>query len=69
MTNLIEAIDQYIEAKKDYDKKAEKCQYDRSYFLYDEQERVEKCKELMSIAFEAEVLKVIQKQLGNETKI
>ena len=46
--NLIDSFEEFLNARNDYNKKAEKVEYDRGYFLYDEKERINDAKKKLS---------------------
>lgn len=43
--DLVNAFEDFIDAKNNYKMKAKNCEYDRGYFLSDEIERTEKAKD------------------------
>jgi len=65
MDDLIEAFEAYQKAKKIYKKRSKNCLYDRSYFLSDEIEQVEKTKEALSKCFKSAVLEAVNNQPPN----
>lgn len=43
--SLLDNIEAYSKAKRDYEEKSKTCEYDRGYFLYREQERIDIARE------------------------
>lgn len=62
MDELIEAFEAYQEAKKVYNDRAKHIQYDKDWALYDEQQEINRTKEILSKCFEKAVLAVVEKQ-------
>lgn len=62
--DLINALENYQEAKKDLDQKSKKCEYDRSYFLSDEIDEVKKYKNELTDLFKKTVIEIIEEKLN-----
>ena len=68
MEDLIQAFEEYQDARNDLKEKSKKCEYDRSYFLSEEIERVGKAKKELSFLFKKAVLSIINEELTIKTK-
>lgn len=58
MEELIDAFEAYQEAKEIYKERAKGVEYDRDYFLYDEQQQVNITREALAKCFEKAVLNI-----------
>jgi len=57
---LINALENYKKAKKQYKKACKKCEYDRSYFLNEEIEDVENSKKELHEIFKMYIASIVK---------
>lgn len=65
MEDLIRAFENYQEAKNDLKEKSKNCEYDRSYFLSEEIERVEETKKELTSLFIKAVSNIVHENNNN----
>ena len=67
INELIDALENLQEAKAEYKKAAKNCQYDKSYFLYEEIKNVDKAKDELADIFKSAVTSVVIEIINNKS--